>query len=757
MRIRTCHAVRRLVLLASAWVILCATPLTANPLQDLEAVHPSPSAQRFFYGGGQWIGLRGDPQVSGDGEITHSADGLTWSKSKIPPDFRPIHAAYNNGLWVVTGQEGIHGINLFSAILTSTDGIVWEQQNPNMDLWRLQNVNPWLRRVDYGNGLWMAMGSTGRYLTSTNGVNWTTRAISGASNVYSVSYGNGRWLALSGHGWTFGPAYISTNGIDWTAHDLPMWIASVSFGDGQWAAIVHDVIVNSIRTSIRTSTDGIEWVTREIIERPLYSAEAQAFQIAYGGGAWLVAGTERTGSSEQGPWRSLILTSSDGLTWQRTTIPTSPIIEQIAAYISVNHGNGLWLLNGRHYYGNSELLSSTDALNWTPRTERVGPGFNDLAYGAGQWTAVGALPDESGFIATSFDGRKWVRAHVMGGGNLTAVAYGDGRWMAAGYQLHGSPESQFTSGIVLTATNGSEWVPTLKVNVGSLRGVAHGNGLWVAVGLEAVNDAAIPVLATSPNGLDWTKQTMLSSGWIVLDKVGFADGRWIVLGVRRNGSQEELAMMTSTDGIHWSNVEGITAHHQWGNMYFADGLWMIPTYRKRPDAFAFDPPTTLRSTNGTDWLTRDLDVEFQSYGWFSTVIHVAGKWIISGGVSRGSQSHSALWVSEDGEQWTEHLIGLKQGRPASDGKRLIIAGEHIWVSERLTPLLAPILSLAREGSNVSLWLSGENGERYDIEQTLNLTPPDWAHLQSVILTNASQSVLPGLPAEGQGFYRARTP
>jgi hypothetical protein len=326
--------------------------------------------------------------------------------------------------------------------------------------------------------------------------------------------------------------------------------------------------------------------------------------------------------------------------------------------------------------------------------------------------------------------------------------------MASGQQWYGA-DFEFVAGLILTSTNGADWVPTLT-NHGpssSFNDIAFGAGLWVAVGYETVNDATIPVLATSPNGLNWTKRAVPASGGSVLDKVGFAEGRWIVLGSRWNQPQNELFILTSTDAINWSNVGGISAVFSWGKIHFADGMWMIPTYRWL-DTSPFRHPTTLRSTNGTDWIVRDLDVEFQANDWIGSVVHVAGRWIISGSVTRGR-----LWSSVDGEHWTEHLIGRKGRLLASAGKRLILAGvgEQIWVSGRLTPPLPPSLSLNRQGPALSLWLSGEVGEQYTIEQSADLDAVQWSPLQDVILTTDPQEIPLPAPIGSRGFWRARGP
>lgn len=64
---------------------------------------------------------------------------------------------YANGLFVVAGSEG--------AILTSPDGITWNQ--------RVSNTLLWLYGASYGNGRYVVVGDAGKVLESTNGITWT--------------------------------------------------------------------------------------------------------------------------------------------------------------------------------------------------------------------------------------------------------------------------------------------------------------------------------------------------------------------------------------------------------------------------------------------------------------------------------------------------------------------------------------------------------------------------------------------------------
>jgi hypothetical protein len=92
-------------------------------------------------------------------------------------------------------------------------------------------ANQW-RSVTYGNGLYVAVSSTGtnRVMTSTNGVTWTARSASEANQWRSLTYGNGLFVATSIDG--INRVMTSPDGITWTARSAPeanLWF-SVTMG-----------------------------------------------------------------------------------------------------------------------------------------------------------------------------------------------------------------------------------------------------------------------------------------------------------------------------------------------------------------------------------------------------------------------------------------------------------------------------------------------------------------------------------------------
>ena len=84
------------------------------------------------------------------------ADGETWTARAAAEANSWYSVAYGNGLWVAVATSGAN------QVMTSTDGITW---TPRV----AAEANSW-RSVAYGNGLWVAVATSGanRVMTSPN-------------------------------------------------------------------------------------------------------------------------------------------------------------------------------------------------------------------------------------------------------------------------------------------------------------------------------------------------------------------------------------------------------------------------------------------------------------------------------------------------------------------------------------------------------------------------------------------------------------
>jgi hypothetical protein len=265
------------------------------------------------------------------GELLHSADGKLWSQRSSPAREYFVSVVHADHRFVVVGGDPsyIGEPPGTSAILTSTDGSHW---NPG-----LTNFNHPLFDAAYGNGTWVASGEDGTFFTSTDGTNWTDRSISGVSHdLTRIAFGNGRFVARAvsrdlvyvstnsvdwspvespgaselhhlrfvngvfAGGGTNGHVLLSTNGVDWTVRQAPTdsWIGPVAYGKGRYVAGGYQVVV--------VSTNGIQWQAAPV---PMNVRD-----IAYSGGWFYAVGY---------PARRMLV-SRDGLSWQETDAASDP-------------------------------------------------------------------------------------------------------------------------------------------------------------------------------------------------------------------------------------------------------------------------------------------------------------------------------------------------------------------------------------------------------------------------------------------------
>ncbi|MFO1475087.1 MAG: hypothetical protein U1F98_00375 [Verrucomicrobiota bacterium] len=207
-------------------------------LTSLDAIHwgvnPLPVSNAIGVGCGA-----GTFAISGSqGTILTSSDGTNWLAQS---------AVATNRLSRVLCSGG--RINLFGAngsMLSSTDTTNWA----------LLSVVPAVATenfagLTYGNGTWVALRNTsantaGRILVSTNQTVWTESSLGRVGALRDIIYGNGLFVAVGNDG-----AYVSTNGYQWAPAMTGVALAGVTWGIGQFVAC------SSIGYMV--SKDGTNW------------------------------------------------------------------------------------------------------------------------------------------------------------------------------------------------------------------------------------------------------------------------------------------------------------------------------------------------------------------------------------------------------------------------------------------------------------------------------------------------------------------
>jgi hypothetical protein len=217
------------------------------------------------------------------------------------------------------------------------------------------------RDVAYGNGLFVAVGERAKLCTSTDAKSWNSQTVSALDQydaIRGVAYGNGLWVAVA-DGTNSGKIITSPDGTTWTLrHSEPDCILeSALYAGGKW-------LVTGSWTGgyvVISSTNGTSWTavtpssgSRTILQSLIYVADK-----------WYALDPDYYNGSR-------ILTSSDGVNF--TTCYTSPIFKDLWTLI---YADGLFLAGG------TELVQSTNGVNWTVIKDSLSPEIRRLAYADG--------------------------------------------------------------------------------------------------------------------------------------------------------------------------------------------------------------------------------------------------------------------------------------------------------------------------------------------------------------------------------------
>jgi hypothetical protein len=236
------------------------------------------SLKGIVFGGG--ILIAWEPR-----NILSSPDGKVWTERfTAPNDINDV--AHGNGIFVAAGQ--------FGSILTSSDGVVWAQNDS------LRNLGYTYRHVigvAYGNGLFVAILGDETIFTSTDGETWTAKAIPidrGISKLFYMHDTFFAWGADSSSGSSV--ILTSPDGEVWTEIISPdIVIKDLIYGNGIFTAVSFG--------GIYTSPDGVSWTKR------FATTGIRVSRLAYGEGIIVAVGYNDLTDT------GLILTSADGVNW----------------------------------------------------------------------------------------------------------------------------------------------------------------------------------------------------------------------------------------------------------------------------------------------------------------------------------------------------------------------------------------------------------------------------------------------------------
>jgi hypothetical protein len=575
------------------------------------------------------------------GELHVSRNGADWTQPALGKKVT-VHA-------MGCGENRFLAIAPNSEIVTY-DGSSWAITSSNVDSGRAQDPV-------FADGRWVFVSRDGSITSSANGTDWrTVRAAAEdpfANGLGAVAFGNGLWVAVG----DWGAILTSQDAQSWEdveAEPPPgtrgAWAGSdlkvVSFANGKWVA-------TGDTGGIVTSSDGIRWRWRRDV------TNADLDSIAYGNGYWVLVGeggrvfvspdaqkwerrrpTRRPREDDfldvapglkhvrfaDGRFVAVdeeddVVTSTDALNWTEVRVTIGTEINE------VNYSNGLWVGVGEA----NTIVTSKDAAKWTLVRGGSSAFMRHIEFADGNWVGVG----DDGGIAVSKDGVTWIARSLPNGSDLSRVKHARGLWIAAGNGIYTStdtvewrpgklPRPLYVSdvenssgqwmavgeqGTILSSEDGIEWVERRRTNdKESLNSVATNSRQWVAVGSDGL-------IVASNDGVLWTRQT--SGTTVDLNAVGFAAGQWIAVG---NG-----VVLSSTDGREWKvRWKGSTYLETVGH---SQGQWVAAG------------GAIFSSSDGLAWRPANASDE----GTYYDLRFNAGHWLAIG---------NTVVTSENGVDWT---------------------------------------------------------------------------------------------------------
>lgn len=272
-----------------------------------------------------------EPQDVGHGDVwrntntnfayKYELDGL--ALSRISNNASKLQDVIFNGSMYVSVGTGV--------IMTSADRESWTKislSTETDDLWG----------VDYWNGLFVAVGISGRVYTSPDGITWSNHTNDNLGNLLSVSHNDTKFVACG----SVGRIFSSTDGQNWATSNVGTsnQLNRIIYANNLFVVVSHSGY-------IYTSPDGDTWTLRN-------SGTTQDLEdVIWDGSQFVAVG-----------WNGAVCTSPDGITWSAKTLNST------YSFLSIDYYDGIYLfgiVNARfvisHDLQSLELLATEGGGN----------------------------------------------------------------------------------------------------------------------------------------------------------------------------------------------------------------------------------------------------------------------------------------------------------------------------------------------------------------------------------------------------------
>ncbi len=157
--------------------------------------------------------------VGSSGTMLTSSDGISWDNKSSGTSLTLSGVTYGNNKFLTLGISGSTRTMLTSSNGTSWTSTSWTcsdcRPDPDNNSSN-QTYNFTLEDVTYGNSTFVAVGTSGTILTSSDGISWDNKSSGTSLTLSGVTYGNNKFLTLGISGSTR-TMLTSSNGTSWTS------------------------------------------------------------------------------------------------------------------------------------------------------------------------------------------------------------------------------------------------------------------------------------------------------------------------------------------------------------------------------------------------------------------------------------------------------------------------------------------------------------------------------------------------------------
>jgi hypothetical protein len=254
------------------------------------------SVRGIASGNGRLVGL------GWRGVLSVCADGTNWHQAWTGADWEFTDVVYGAGQFVAVGNAFLSATNT----AFSNDGLHWTFRRGLLDQ---------LDHVAYGDGVFLAVGPYG--VVRSIGGNWS---VVSSIRFRDVAFGNGIFVLAAGTNGIFAraPSLFSTPPFE-SVTNFPA--ETIAFAGGIFFAL------NTNGSAIFTSTNGTNWVARDINPPLSPSAPFSGYALAQGAGTLVAVGhpnritqSSRLAGIAPGPEQGAVLLSGIlGATYQIQT------------------------------------------------------------------------------------------------------------------------------------------------------------------------------------------------------------------------------------------------------------------------------------------------------------------------------------------------------------------------------------------------------------------------------------------------------